>query len=52
MEDKGIVLTKIVNEADELKPFLVGMLFSDPLRSLESVHNVWQVQVRITFVNL
>ena len=46
------VLTKIVNEADELEPFLVRVLLSDPLRSLEGVHNVWQVQVGITFVNL
>ena len=52
MEAKTIVLTKIVNEADQVEPFLVRVLLSDPLCSLERVHNIWQVQVGIAFVNL
>ena len=47
-----VVLTKIVDEADKVEPFLVRVLFSNPLCSLERVHNIWQVQVGITFVNL
>ena len=49
---KTVVLTKIVDEADQVEPFLVRVLLSDPLCSLESVHNIRQVQVGITFVNL
>ena len=47
-----VQLTKIVNEADEVEPFLVRVLLADPLCSLEGMHNVRQVQVGITFVNL
>ena len=52
VEDKIIRPTKIMDEADKLKPFLVRVLLPDPLSSLERVHNVWQIQVRIAFVDL
>ena len=53
MDPKIIVqLTKIVNQADQVEPFLVRVLLADPLCSLEGVHNVGQVQVGITLVNL
>ena len=53
MDPKIIVqLAEIVNEADEVEPFLVRVLLADPLCSLEGVHNVGQVQVGITFINL
>ena len=49
---KTVVLTKIMDEADKVEPFLVRVLFTNPLCSLERVHNIRQVQVGITFINL
>ena len=48
---EGHDLAQVVDEAHQVVPVLVRVLLPDPLGSLESVHDVGQVQVGVTLVH-
>ena len=45
-------LSEVMNKSCKLEPLFIRMIFSDLFGRLKSMDNVWQINVRIGFVNL